>query len=1348
MVTKPSNNLRREHKWLRESYSWQEDISLIKNIIRKQFNSKNFPRSHDILPPIDLTSSDAPQAIENDTHTQGRKIPRSQPQDGYLKSSTQTQSQGNNERRGPLKNCFSNTFSNNNIPKCISKSQVPSNSIQSTSKHYDEHLLQLYELQKSLINLLTLQSELLVSKCSIMESTSLSEDNKKMQLKNDINPRLIELAKELKVLNSDLRSLEQTKQMDLKSDDMKQIRSHNELIHVLDDEEDIDQEFDMAKNGESFIPNHVRQSDNDSSLVTDGYLSPAVSSENTRPRATRNREQVNYRIPELNDPFDYRVGKNNDDSLVASDDTAEAEEDNYSSYIDTNDEEMLNDEMHESDLDFIVNDGGATEDISYRTSQDTHNSMANSTGSYLTNYNKPDEDISILSDAADTDDPIQVLTSSPSKSLPGTKYHSPDNSDIEQIELTDGEPHSPVLGIQNIGTGSNQLISNSDLELIESEKDSREGLSDSDLEKFDEERLSNPHFEEIQDLDNDLKIINERRLPAAGSENMLPIKREISDFESQAVDKELLNSYVKNKDYDDDSSLIDLVNNTKEIPATSSYPWTEEVEYRLREVFKLPGFRQNQREAVDATLAGKDVFVLMPTGGGKSLCYQLPAIVKAGNTKGTTIVISPLISLMQDQVEHLLSRNIKASMFSSKGSAEERRQTFNLFIHGFLDLIYVSPEMISASEQYKKGVQKLYEDGNLARIVVDEAHCVSNWGHDFRPDYKELKFFKREFPDIPMMALTATASEQVRMDIIHNLELNNPVFLKQSFNRTNLYYEVKKKSKNTIGEIIDSIQTRFKNQTGIIYCHSKNSCEQTAQQMQKNGIKCSFYHAGMEPDDRLHVQKAWQNDRIQVICATVAFGMGIDKPDVRFVYHFTVPRTLEGYYQETGRAGRDGKFSYCITYYSFRDVRTIQTMIQKDTNLDRPSKEKHMNKLQQVMAYCDNVTDCRRKLVLSYFNEDFDSTLCNKCCDNCKNSSNVVNETRDITDIAKHIVNIVSQVYQSRVTLIHCQDIFKGSRSSKIMQSGHGNLKEHGAGKNLNKSEIERIFFHLITIRVLEEYSVMNNSGFASSYVKLGSNAHRLLNGQLDVKMQFSVVSKEKSISSGSVTEHNSSSSSNHVTSKGILRAATHPTTSSNLNLNDYKYKRPMNHSSSTLVVNYHDQKSTQDMNEIAQAYQELRELSIKLGNQVSPPIPMLIPEQILRRMAVILPINEEEFASLPGADHINIGRYKYFRNLIMNIRKRRIRLSSSGDSTSIVLTQDSTQDSNAITTTGSRFFGGDELQSQQNQEIIKQIRSSQNSNVTNRSLALPKPKPKQRKSHFSKRFYRNPKFSGSRKRR
>lgn len=675
-------------------------------------------------------------------------------------------------------------------------------------------------------------------------------------------------------------------------------------------------------------------------------------------------------------------------------------------------------------------------------------------------------------------------------------------------------------------------------------------------------------------------------------------------------------------------------------------------------------------------------------------------------------------------------------MFSSKGTAEQRKQTFNLFIHGLLDLIYISPEMISASEQCKRAISKLHSDGKLARIVVDEAHCVSNWGHDFRPDYKELKYFKREYPDVPMIALTATASEQVRMDIIHNLELKDPVFLKQSFNRTNLYYEVKKKTKNAIFEIIDSIKTKFRNQTGIIYCHSKNSCEQTSDKLQRQGIKCAFYHAGMEPDDRLKVQKAWQADEIQVICATVAFGMGIDKPDVRFVYHFTVPRTLEGYYQETGRAGRDGKFSYCITYFSFRDVRTMQTMIQKDENLDRQNKEKHLNKLQQVMSYCDNMTDCRRKLVLSYFNEDFDSKLCHKNCDNCKNSAHVITEERDITEISKKIISLVEAIQNDRVTLIQCQDIVKGSRSSKIIQSGYTNLEQYGLGKKMSKSDIERIFFHLVTIRILQEYSIMNNGGFAASYVKVGPNSKKLLDGKLDVAMQFT-----SSSSAGTRTPSSNEASRpspSRMSSSRSEQMVPKPAFISAKQLSSFSYRgnntevaRPIS------LQNNTESRSTQELIDITAAYNKLREVSLGLGNRMNPPVMNFLSDVALKKLATILPVTPEQFSSIPSIGERQRKKFKYFKSTILNLRKNRRNISNNKDS--IVLSNGSSipeLNSQNSSGTKSHYFSLDPDEEQYNQAIVNQLRDAQFKSASN-SAESTQLRPKQN-NYGSKRSYTN----------
>lgn len=630
-----------------------------------------------------------------------------------------------------------------------------------------------------------------------------------------------------------------------------------------------------------------------------------------------------------------------------------------------------------------------------------------------------------------------------------------------------------------------------------------EYVSDSEVEIIES---STEEFEEsmepieIVDSDTELEDFNDEREDISLDNIELPPilnEQELNQYQIDTSDEETNNSLAG-------IESIKKLEHPKVIEKNTVYQWTNELFYKLRNIFHIDSFRQNQLDVINTTLSGKDAFVLMPTGGGKSLCYQLSAIIQAGKTRGTTVVISPLIALMQDQVDHLLDLNIKASMISSKGSSQQRKETFRMLIDGDLDLIYISPEMIKASKQCQNTISNLFTVGKLARIVVDEAHCVSNWGHDFRPDYKELNYFKRNFPSVPMMALTATANDIVRDDIIKNLQLRDPIIFKQGFNRSNLFYQILPKDKTTLSQLALQIKTYFKNQSGIIYCHSKNSCEKLALFLQKEGISCDFYHAGMDADDRLRTQKKWQNNHLQVIVATIAFGMGIDKKDVRFVYHFTISRTLENYYQETGRAGRDGQYSYCIAFYSFSDIRTMQKMIQRDKNLDRENKQKHLLKLQEVMAFCENEVDCRRNIVLKYFNENFDPKNCLKNCDNCfKSDSSTTIMERDVTDISNDIVDLVDSISDEQVTTIYCQDVFKGSRISKIVQAGHAELEQHGKGKSLPKTEIERIFFHLITLRVLQEYSITNNMGFASNYVKLGPQAKELKRGNLSILMKF-----------------------------------------------------------------------------------------------------------------------------------------------------------------------------------------------------------------------------------------------------
>lgn len=1405
MAPKPSHNLRREHKWLKETQTIQQDKNFVLDVLKKKYDTK----SKNGIPIASTTSPNLqdPTIIGNATTVQdtfyppdtSRRLSNTQTMeppkqifplrvdrnlirpeyemtnranvtpthnDSIIASSTfKTSSQPSNKpilnRTLITSNIKSTTISKPLISKSQETLQAPKNNLQLSQDT-------LISLQNELIAILKKQSLILIEKCAIIESTSLSEDAKRLKLLNDINPILLNLKSQIlsidarltqaKKLNSTEIPTKENNIPTIASTQIKKVKpspSQNDVIHVIDDDDDILATNDYNHQSQQFNSSNNNSRSNSNCNTTTTNNSRSNSNNNSRSNSNNNNnnnipnhsqtqdykpestdyidvplpkkrklrtqdKNINYRIPERDDPFNYRVGKKTA-TQIDNDDTFDGEEDNVSDYLSTRDEDRMND-IHDSDRDFIVDDDNELEvtdsaasfgtqlELRSKTSINNSNTIRTikNTGNdnYMDTNNKNKNFEAVIQD----ENIEMLILSSPAKA------HRP----VEEIDLIDDEDLRMLeekgdIGLSNsgnkVGFTNNhnppKSISHSDIDLLDSDNDDEEDdeddeFSDSDLEDFDAERENKTQNVNIQELDSDLKIISERKLDADESINALK-------FLTVQIKQE--HEEPQFKDVLDDMSLLAEIelkenkamanNKNDEYIGSFKFSWSKEVNNRLHDVFKLPGFRSNQEEAINATLSGKDCFVLMPTGGGKSLCYQLPAIVQSGVTQGTTIVVSPLISLMQDQVDHLLKKNIKATMFSSKGNSDERRQTFNLFIHGLLDIIYISPEMIGASEQCKRAIHKLYNDKKLARIVVDEAHCVSNWGHDFRPDYKELRIFKREYPDIPMMALTATANEQVRMDIIHNLELKDPVFLKQSFNRTNLYYEVKKKSKNTIYEIADEIRGRYRNQTGIIYCHSKNSCELTSSQLERMGIKCSYYHAGLEPEERLRIQKQWQDDQLQVICATVAFGMGIDKADVRFVYHFTIPRTLEGYYQETGRAGRDGKFSYCTTYYSFRDIRTMQTMIQKDENLDRESKEKHLNKLQQVMAYCDNVTDCRRKLVLSYFNENFDAKLCLKNCDNCKNKVAASTEERDVTDIAKKFASLIDALKNERVTLIHCQDIFKGSRSSKIMQSGHANLGQHGVGKNLPKSDIERLAFHLISNQVIKEYSVMNNKGFATSYIHVGPNYHKLMSNKLRVKMQFTTPQNSRPASTEAYVPTNSrAKTSNKI--DYTLRPPAASFTTAKMQLKTYAYNEQSNPNEAS-NSNMHrgepislrdgaNLKSAQEMSDVTYAYNKLREVCTSLGNKMNPPVSNFLPDNVLKRVATMLPVTEDEFASFLDVGPRHRKKFKFIKTTVLQLRKRRINnMENSLNPNNANISQGSTLPDlySPIIETQSKFFRG-----------------------------------------------------------
>lgn len=511
-------------------------------------------------------------------------------------------------------------------------------------------------------------------------------------------------------------------------------------------------------------------------------------------------------------------------------------------------------------------------------------------------------------------------------------------------------------------------------------------------------------------------------------------------------------------------------------PEMMQHPWSKDVLRAFKDRFRLEGFRQNQLEAINATLAGQDAFVLMPTGGGKSLCYQLPAVINSGKTRGVTVVVTPLLSLMQDQVDHLTSRGIIAKAFNGDMDRAEKQDILQSFKlknpEHHVQLLYVTPEMINKSTNFLNGLQTLYRNKKFARLVIDEAHCVSQWGHDFRPDYKELGQVRQQFPGVPIIALTATATENVIVDVKHNLSMDDCKVFSQSFNRPNLYYEVRQKEKQPIDRIADLINERYKGKTGIVYTLSRKQTEQIAKKLTDFGIRAQHYHAAMSSEEKTTVQREWQRGTVKVVVATIAFGMGIDKPDVRFVIHHYLPKSLEGYYQETGRAGRDGLPSDCYLFFSHGDIHQLRKFIEESDG-NRAQKERQKEMLNRVVMFCENTRDCRRSQLLRYFSEAFASAECGMNCDNCKNGG--VHEFEDRTKYAQAILQAV--MYYSRLTMVQCTDYLSGKKKPEDEPQPF-----HGIAKGLSKYEINQIINKLAFENALGEENRVGGGGIAIQY--------------------------------------------------------------------------------------------------------------------------------------------------------------------------------------------------------------------------------------------------------------------------
>ncbi len=598
----------------------------------------------------------------------------------------------------------------------------------------------------------------------------------------------------------------------------------------------------------------------------------------------------------------------------------------------------------------------------------------------------------------------------------------------------------------------------------------------------------------------------------------------------------------------------------------------------LKTYFGYDSFRPLQEDIIRHLMDRKDALVLMPTGGGKSICYQLPALL----SEGTAVVVSPLISLMKDQVETLCANGIAAGALNSNNDETENASLRRACMEGKLKLLYISPEKLLAEANY------LLRDMHISLFAIDEAHCISQWGHDFRPEYTQMGILHQLFPQVPIIALTATADKITREDIIKQLHLNQPRIFISSFDRPNLSLTVKRgyQQKEKSKAILDFI-ARHPGESGIIYCMSRSKTETVAQMLQKQGIKSAVYHAGLSPARRDEAQDDFINDRVQVVCATIAFGMGIDKSNVRWVIHYNLPKSIESFYQEIGRAGRDGMPSDTLLFYSLADL-ILLTKFATDSG----QQSINLEKLQRMQQYAE-ADICRRRILLSYFGEN---TTCD-CgnCDVCKNPP----ERFDGTIIVQKALSAIARSEQQIGTGI-LVDILRGNMSSEVTERGYHRLKTFGAGREVPARDWHDYLLQMLQLGYFEIAYNENN------HLKITQSGTDVLFGRARALLVVTI-RREEAVQA----------------TKGRKRKATVPTKELPLGLPN---------------------------TESGELFEALRTLRKRLADQEALPAYIVLSDKVLHLLSTSRPTTIEEFGNISGIGEYK--KKKYGKEFVELIRK------------------------------------------------------------------------------------------------